>query len=565
MGLNFRLLGPAFWLVGGSCLLGATALAQSTSVDVPTASTLTDDDFTPQTRPLRGSLDFGGGGGLQAPPGSDQLTILIADVVVEGGRAEMAAAEASVRAQLTAGRVLVSDIFEAASALEAAYVEAGLILARVVIPQQSLDDGGTLTLNVVDGFVENIETDAVDPVVRARIAELTAPLEGRPGLTQDEIERRLLLAGDTYGVALGSALSTGATPGGTVLILDGKFRKLTGFVTVDNYSSDPLGTWSAEAGLEFNSALGLGEVIYGRLSGAPDGDFFASEPQQRTFVLGAVIPIQNDGLSFGFEAASTRTNPEDVVLTRSSFERQSIRLSYPWIRTLDTNLTVQAALDFQRDELSVLPGSGGELLQYREETRVLRFSGDYFRVNADNSVMELGGTLSFGLDSLGADAVAPTADLEFTKLELSARYRRPLGERLSLALAGRIQTSFGDPLVQAEQFGIATAQELSAFDQGAITGDEGWVVRADISYPIETTIAELPARVSPYVYAAHGEVRSEGAGTVDASSLGIGVEVIQLRDPDFSTGSLRVEVGQGTRSDGGSDGTRVSVVGSYRF
>ena len=56
-----------------------------------------------------------------------------------------------------------------------------------------------------------------------------------------ELERQLLLAGDVAGVALGSALTTGQQPGGTVIALDPEFQKVTGFAGFDNFAPDDLG------------------------------------------------------------------------------------------------------------------------------------------------------------------------------------------------------------------------------------------------------------------------------------------------------------------------------------
>lgn len=538
-----------------SLAFGAAAFAQ-------TASDITPSDFAPEITPIRGTLVFEAGGGLTAPPGSEALTIRIAGVTIDGARPEMAAAAADLRRRLTSGRIVVSEIFAAASDYEAAYAEAGFVLARVAIPEQGLVDGGTLRIVVVDGFIEDVATEAVAEPVRERIDAIVTPLEKRPGVRIDEIERRLLIAGDTFGVALGSALSAGASPGGTVLVLDSEYRPITGFVTVDNLSSDPLGRWSFETGLELNGRLGFGEVIYGRFQAGLEGDGIGSDPRQRTIVLGGVLPVNSDGLLVNLEVADTVTNPDDeAVDTTSSFSRQSLRVSYPWIRSLDTNLTIQAALDFQHDELDILTGSG-PLNVYNDKTRVLRFSGDYFSFLPSNAALELGGTLSFGLDALGADSEFAS----FTKLEVSGRYRRQLGEKFALAVAGRGQTSFGSELVEAEKLGVATAQEVSTFPEGSITGDNGWLIRTDVSYPIETEIASLPARISPYVFAAHAEVTSEDGGSrVNADAYGIGVELIQIRDPEFSSGTLRIELGEGTRDDGGSEGTRLSVIGSLRF
>ena len=486
--------------------------------------------------------------------------------------------------RLTRGRIAVSEIFDAASELEAAYVRAGFILARVVLPAQELRDGGRLRLVIVDGFVESIDTEAVPDRVRERIEALTESLVGQRGLQRRELERQLLLAGDTYGIALGSALAAGATPGGTVIILQPRFRQVTGFVGFDNGQTEELGEWVVNGGVELNGYLGFGEAIYGRVSGFPgldsDDGFFSSTPRNRTLAVGTVVPIGTSGLSFNIEYSDSRTTPDnDLVPTTSKFERLSLRAFYPVVRSRAFNMTTQASLDLQQDSLDIL-SVAGDLPVYQDETAVLRFATDAAWLPENGSVIEAGGILSFGLDSFGARTASNAAggtplsragaDADFTKLELSARLRQPLGSGFSATVSARGQLSFGDPLLTSEQIGFASAQELSAFEEGTLTGDSGWVIRGEIARVVELEAASYPLDLRPYVFAAtgtlHREVPAFGeAETVRASAYGVGVEAFLVRDQAFSTASIRLELAGGDRDDGGPDGTRVTLYGSLRF
>ena len=212
------------------CLLGAgtlPALAQ-------TASEVTAPTFAPDAQRLTGAVVFSGERGTAPPAGAEKLLINLAGVTLDGGLPQMADANAAVQARLSGKTITVAEIFNAASDLENAYAQAGFVLARVVLPAQELRDGGRLRIEVIDGFVETVDTSNVPEPVRSRISRLTEPLVGRRSLRLPEIERQLLLAGDTYGVALGSALAAGATPGGTSLILQPEFRPITGFFAFDN-------------------------------------------------------------------------------------------------------------------------------------------------------------------------------------------------------------------------------------------------------------------------------------------------------------------------------------------
>jgi hemolysin activation/secretion protein len=565
---SLRLLAPVAFLV----VLGTGALGQ-------TAGQVTPDTFVPAPLRSAGSVAFTGAPGLGAPPGAERFSILVGAVEIEGARPELEDAAQALRARLTRGRIPVAELFEAATEFEEAHAEAGFVLARVVLPEQVLRDGGRLRLVVVDGFVETVDISAADPRIRDRLSAVTLPLLDRTGLRLREIERQLLLAGDTYGVALGSTLAAGERDGGTVIVLDPDYRLLTGFVGADNSVSDALGAYSLDAGVELNGALGWGEVLYARVSGNPF-ESFLGESQLRTLAAGGVVPLGTRGLTFNLEATDSRTRPDQIAVdTVSVLERVSARLYYPWIRSRSRNLTSQLSLDRVRDTLDI-DAAAGSLPVYEDRLTVLRVSTDGFWRSDAGATTEVGGTVSAGLDALGArgaDAALPDrplsrvgADADFRKLEIAARHRRALGQVAEMSLSGRAQTSFGDPLVLSEQIGIASIRELSAFPSGEFSGDTGWVVRGEVARGFDAQVAGRPLAVSPYLFAATGAVTLEAPqigeqAEVTASAFGIGVDLAYTVDPAFSAGRLRLELGRGVRNDSEPDDTRFLFSASFRF
>lgn len=196
-------------------------------------------------------------------------------------------------------------------------------MTRVVLPQQSLRDGGTLRVEVVNGFIEDVDATSVPDPVRGRVSQVTAPVVDRAGLTLRELERQLLLARDVSGIALSTALASGRRPGGAVLSLDADYKRVTGFVGFDTFADEDLGRPTLNFGLELNSALNYGETFYARLSTATE-NAFASDPVYRVGALGALVPIGQSGLTLNLEATASDVRPEeDFAPTNSEFRRQS--------------------------------------------------------------------------------------------------------------------------------------------------------------------------------------------------------------------------------------------------
>lgn len=559
----------AFASIIGICMSAAgMVLAQTASEVVP-------DSFTPPLQNLNGAIVFSGETGTQAPPGAESIGITLSGVTIEGALPELAAENAAFRSRLTGGRIAVSELFEATSDLEEAYANAGLVLTRVVLPQQTLRDGGNFKVNVVSGFVENVDTTSVPDAVRGRFTNLTDSLVDRPGITLSELERQLLLAGDASGVALTTALAAGERLGGAVLALDAEHKRYTGFAGFDNLVNENLGRPVLNFGIEANSVLGLGETLYARSFFSVD-DVFSDTPQYRTIAIGGLFSVGTSGLSVNPEITTSKTNPEnDTFDTSSAFDRQSLRLAYPFIRSRNVNLTGQFTLEHQVDTQDLLVGTTPTAI-YKDETTVLRFGATGSYRHSDTAISDASFSVSKGTSLLGSregTAALPLsrtgADPEFSKLTFSARHDRALNERFSMSVSGRAQTSFGEPLLAGEQFGIVGPDQLSSFDAGALRGDSGYSVRSEVSMPIQTTISDVPLLLSPYVFAGFGTVTLAEPTvieqeTTDATAVGIGVDILRPGNSPFRADSVRIEFGKGGRDDG-QDENRFTISGNFRF
>lgn len=561
-----------FALIGSLFVLFATvsaAFAQS-------ASEVTPESFQPKLQKLSGSLVFTGQVGTRAPAGADQIGVTLSDVKLENAFPQMAEANAEFKERLTRGRIPVSELFHAVAELEATYAKAGFVLSRVVLPQQSLRDGGALRVAIVDGFVETIDVSQAPPAVRRRLEALTTPLVDRKRTTLADLERQLLLAGDIPGVALGSALSIGQKPGGTVITLDPKFRKATGFVGFDNFSSDALGGFTIHAGFELNGVLQFGESIYGRMSIAPEGAFASGSPYQ-VFGAGVVFPVGQSGLLANVEATTSDIRARNTeARTRSKFDRQSFRLIYPWVRSRKVNVSSQFALDMSQESQKQLETNQ---MIFKDKVTALRAGVNLSYIHDGGAATSMGLVLSRGLDALGARTAADvTADLPlsrekgdavFTKLNASLSHERMIGKNLSLNTSARAQTSFGKPLLASEKFGIVGPSELSTFDSGKLSGDSGWVVRGELSRAHQVRLGSLPVRLSPYLFAGVGGIRIYQPTDVEKShqvarSYGIGVDLMTQTGSKFQSNSLRIEFGKGEQRDD-QDDTRFSISGNFRF
>jgi hemolysin activation/secretion protein len=565
-------------------LIATTCLSVQAVAFAQTASQITPPSFRPPPQADTAGVSIQEGSGLEAPADAEKLRVKLADVRVEGGLPDMAEATRKIIASLAHRTVTAAEIFAAARALETEYGRAGYALVRVVLPAQKLNDGARLRLVVVDGFLERIDTSNLPERLRGRVEATLAPLVGQKSIKLSAIERKLLLAGDTPGARLRSTLQAGSVKGASVLVIDGKYRPLGGQVTSDNSLSPSLQRWSTGVGVDFNSLLGLGELVYLRLGGYPDGGengLFTDDPRNRNYAAGIVVPIGYDGLTLNLEATRTRANPTaepGALGFGSAFERYSARIRYPWIRSRALTISTEVSFDVQNDTLDAVTPISLPIAEDRLRIARLGLDGTWFT--------PLGGVFignvvaSFGIDGLGARSAADAtpllplsrqgADAAFQKLEISASYSQPLMEHLGLDLFARVQTSFGKPLLQSEQIGLVGPNGLSSFDAGALQGDSGYVLRGQFSSPWFVPLSRGMVSLAPYVFGAIGQVRLEMPTALESASIlgasyGLGLKIDTALASNPTSTSLTLEWGRQHRDDHLPTSDRFSLSGAMQF
>lgn len=526
----------------------------------------------------------------QVPAGAEGLTVHLSGVTVEGGLPALDEATATIEARLTNHTVTAAAIFDAARDLEAAYAQAGYPLVRVVLPAQKLVDGAKVRFVVIDGVIERIDTSALPKQIRERVAAVMAPLAGAHGVTQGAIERRLLLAGDAPGAALRSTLMRGQTEGGTVLVIEARYRPVSGSISVDNTLPNSLGTWTTSANVAFNSLAGFGEQVYLHFGGgffqSGDNNFFSPDTRNRMLAAGVVVPLGMDGLSLNLEATDARSTPQTVfsaVPTQSQFDRLSLRLGYPVIRSRALTVNATGSFDLENAEtFALLPGNMVSLS--RDQLRVLRIASDVLWLSPWNATVSGRLTTSFGIDGLGARSAADATpllplsrqgtDATFRKLQALLNYAQPLAPHLAFNVSGAAQTSFGQPLALAEEFGIDGPQGLSSFPTGSLQGDAGVMVRTELQAPFTFTFNGGATVLMPYLFGAYGTVRTEQPTAVEqqvveAKSFGLGLRLGAAPTASFTSGNVTVELSHGDCTFSASaqcaPSDRVTVVGSLQF
>jgi hemolysin activation/secretion protein len=480
------------------------------------SQTVAPSQVTPQTlRPAApsapGGLELSDGVGLQVPAGTARLSFIVGRVVVEGAFPELESETRSLAEAVEGHRVTVAQIYEFANALEQAYARAGYVLARVTVPPQKLKDRGAVRIVVVDGFVENVQVDNVPDRVRVLVTSRMASLVGRRHVKLDEIERRLLTAGDVPGLRLKSTLARGKTLGGALLVLEGTHRLVNTTANVDNHLPSSLGTWSYGANIALNSVFGGGEQFYASAQSGGDPNRFTSP--LRVLGFGAILPLGFDGWILNPEYTTSRSQPVPVdggLTSVGQFQRFALRTSYPLIRTRTNTLNLTGAFEYVNQNVA-LPLFETDLNWDRYG--VLRTGAAYETgLPWSGAILQSSATFSRGTGGRDrADAEASGIPLSrqgasplFTKANVDAHVTQALAAEFRFDLIGRAQASFRKPTLVSEQFSLDGPQAISAYPTGTLNVDEGGTLRGELSRPFAVPGFVVPLILSTYGFGTFG-------------------------------------------------------------
>jgi hemolysin activation/secretion protein len=514
--------------------------------------------------------------GAQIPAEAKRLSFKLLGFDIKGEFEELVEKRKEIEAPLIGRTITVAQIFDFADHLQQIYAKAGYPLVRVVLLPQELNGAARIKLNIIDGFVERLDVDALPLAVQGRVATTLAPLLNKTHLTQAELERRLLIAGETPGLTLNATFAPGKETGGSVLVLTGRYRPVSLSAYVDNAMPQVFGTGQGVLSASLNSALGLGEQVTVQAAGLPSHDYVAEMPTRRYLSGILSIPLGIDGWRFEAGGVDGVTTPhgDPAVATKGVYNEGYVKIAYEALKRRDYELTVNTRLDAANQKIETLLVDPAVLLS-SDRLRVSRTGIDgIWRLRESGTTVIYGGNYSRGLDILGARtaAEAPSwmplsrqgADAVFDKLDAHIEIDQALTHDFFVNFYASGQDSFRRALLTSEQFNIDGSRMLSGFTAGALPGDSAWVVRGELG---RTFTAQLPFYGGfvwmLYLFGAHGErllwdPTVLELGDVHATNYGVGMRFNLLPSSDHLASAYGfVEASHRSTNLPGSSGDRI--------
>ena len=414
------------------------------------------------------------------PAGAETVSLVLRDVVVEGGTVYGPGELRPMYAADIGQTVTLARLFDVAAAIETKYREAGYVLTRAVIPAQTIDDG-VFRIRVIEGFINNIvvegEAGAVLPLIRAYAEKIR---EHRPVNIAD-IERYLLLINDLPGIVARSVPRPGTGEvGATELVVLVQRKWYEGFAFADNRGSRFLGPVTAGLGAALNSFTRFGEQTQVVLFGAEEGE-------QAVGQLSYSQTVGTEGLRISGFATYGTAHPggtlENADIEAETF-LANIEAEYPLVRTRPLSIWLRGGFDYIDGETDIIDAPFSE-----DRLRVL-YAGA--RIEYRDPLMGLNQLrigIRQGLDIVGAtdrndqERSRIEGQAEFTTIGAQLARLQPLGAGFSAYAKVEGQYSF-QPLLAGEEFAIGGLTYGRGYDPAELTGEHGIGLNLELRYGI---------------------------------------------------------------------------------
>jgi hemolysin activation/secretion protein len=432
-------------------------------------------------------------------------------------------------------QVNLRDIFRIAAYVTARYGKAGYTLSRAIVPPQEFNQANaTVTIRIIEGYVDNVVWPEGIGRYRDLFSSYAEKITAERPIQVQTLERYLLLANDLPGLRFSSKLrASDSNPAASTLEVTLENEDHLGLTLgADNRGTEGSGPFQPSALATASNLLGLHEEFkLGYTAAGPQVN--TENPELHYLTFGYHQILSSEGLAFDLTGNAGWGEPGTSDLLLLDYQTDSLNISgivsYPIIRTRNSNLTGRMAFDFKNSESDMLG-----VLSTRDRLRIVRAELAFDHADESNSVSQAIFSLNQGIEGLGStengNPLASRANgrVDFTKATLQLSRSQSLGDGNSLYLLGFGQIS-ANPLLSSQECGYGGGWVGRSFEPSVVTGDHCALFLGELRHDFEPEPLGL-SKLQLYGFADYGSVWNIDAplGTADhddGASAGAGLRL----------------------------------------
>ncbi len=373
----------------------------------------------------------------------------------------------------------LKGIRELAAKVASYYRDKGYILTVVLIPPQEINERGVLTLEIVEGYISKIIIEGnTSSEVTKLLQGYGRQIQKSKPLTMRNLERYSLLANEIPGVNVKVLVSKGTSHGASNLTFIVEEKRISAFISGNNFNSELLGRNQFIAGIDVNNLLLGSETAVRGLVGTP--------PKRLNYASFHHKQMLNyDSLQWDVNFSYTKTEPDFVGLNSTFLSTPgeagtfTTNLTYTYIRSRVRNLRMVAGFTYMNSHTDAL-----DTVLFKDWIRSISLKTLYDWRGSYRSTNQIIFKVYQGLKILGAKAEPPSRPggrNDFTKITFDADRHQPLGNLFGLALYFASQYSFSE-LLSFEKFGYGAGPFGYGYDPSEITGDHGIAGKFELQF-----------------------------------------------------------------------------------
>ncbi len=486
-----------------------------------------------------------------APPGADKVKITIRSVKVVGSTIYNAAELNSLYADLLGRQTTLQTVYDIARRITAKYGADGFVLSRAIVPPQKFDPkGAVVRIQVIEGWVDNVEWPKKLSRYRDFFSDYAAKITAERPVNIRTIERYLLLGNDLPGLKFSTSLRPSPTQtGASTLVVEVTEKPVDANARIDNRGTPSRGPYQFLTSATLNNFLGQHEAFTLSYAGV-------SPLKQLQYLSGYYKQVlTSEGLTAFVDGSYSWGRPGTQALELLDFATRSTVIEagayYPLVRSRERNLTL-TGLAFMSDNYSDVLGSPFNV----DRLRGVRGKADADIADSLQGINQFNVTFSQGIHGLGStDNGNPLASraagrVDFSKVEGTVGRTQPLPGRFSAYASLYGQYAFTS-LLSSEQCGYGGRFFGRAFDPSEMLGDSCFEALGELRYDLPPTTPQIN-QAQLYAFTDYGRLytREPAVGT-DASthgaSAGAGLRLAMLKN--FNTDLQAAKAIDGPRND----------------